>query len=397
MSSSRRRIYLDHNATRPLLPEARDALVASLDLFGNPSSVHREGRQARAAVEDARRSVARLVAASPENVVFTAGATEAAATCLTPRWVRDGREMTVEALAVVDADHPATREGGRFASAAVTRLPVDANGLVDLPALAAWLDGLGNRSGMLALCHANGETGVIQPLDEVRSAIRDRDVLLVLDAAQAAGRVPLDIGALGADALLLSGHKVGAVKGVGAFVLRSEALRPFSLFPGGGQERGLRSGTESVPAIVSFGVAARLAAERASSETSGIARLRDRIAERLAAAGCEFLVLGEGASARLANTLALAVPKLKAETAQIALDLEGFAVSAGSACSSGKVGTSHVLGAMVIGGLAVDPALGLIRLSLGDETTEADIEAFSACFATIVRRAQEGATERRAA
>ncbi|KAB0681811.1 cysteine desulfurase family protein [Aureimonas leprariae] len=396
MFSSRRRVYLDYNATHPLLAEARAALVDSLELYGNPSSVHDEGRRARAAVEAARRDVARLVGASPEDVVFTGSATEAAVTCLTPRWVRDGREIAVEALAVCDADHPATREGGQFPPEAVTRLAVDASGIVDMRALEQWLAGLGGRTGMLALGLANGETGVVQPLDEVRTAFAGRDVILVLDAVQAAGRMPLAIGELGADALVLSGHKIGAAKGVGALVLGRESLRPFRLLPGGGQEHGMRSGTEAVPSIVSFGAAARIAAERASSGGSYFRALRERIVERLRAEECNFTVVGEVA-ARLDNTLAIVAPGVKAETAQIALDLEGFAVSAGSACASGKVGTNHVLAAMAAGGLAVDPAMGLVRVSLGTDTTEVDADAFSASFAKIVRRAQESMRARRAA
>ncbi|MBE7186439.1 MAG: cysteine desulfurase [Methylobacterium mesophilicum] len=397
MSSNRRRIYLDYNATHPLLAEARSALVDALELCGNPSSVHSEGRLARACVEAARQSVAGLLTASAENVFFTSSATEAAVTCLTPRWVRDGRETRIDSLAVVETDHPATREGGQFASEALIRLPVDAEGVLDMRALHGWLDGLAGRIGMLALCLANGETGVVQPLHEVRSALAGRNVLLLLDAVQVAGRMPLDIGELGADAVILSGHKLGAAKGVGAFVLASESLRPFRLLSGGGQERGMRSGTEAVPAIASFGAAAESASRRALESDAHMAALRERIAKRLLAEACDFTVLGSGATRRLGNTLAVSVPGLKAETAQIALDLEGFAVSAGSACSSGKVGASHVLVAMAAGGLDVDPAAGLLRISLGDGTTEADVDAFAASFARIIRRAQSGAAERKAA
>lgn len=396
MSPNRRRIYLDYNATHPLLAGARTALVDALDLVGNPSSVHTEGRRARATVEAARASIAKLVAASPENVVFTAGATEAAAACLTQRWIRHGREITIAALAVVDTDHPCTREGGQFAPEAMTRLPVDRNGLLDTSALQEWADGLGMRVGMLALCLANGETGVIQPLDDIRAAISGRDVVLVVDAVQAAGRLPLDIGTLGADAVLLSGHKIGAAKGVGAFVLNDAGMRPFRLFPGGGQESGMRSGTEAVPAIASFGAAARQAAERAAAGFTRIAAFRDRIVDRLRSEGCQFVVIG-GDAPRLPNTLAIVVPGLKAETAQIALDLEGFAVSAGSACSSGKVGASHVLSAMVGAGLDVDPVLGLLRISLGDDSTEAEVTDFSDRFARIVRRVQRDLAAREAA
>ncbi|GGD88638.1 cysteine desulfurase [Aureimonas endophytica] len=391
-----RRIYLDHNATAPLLPEARAALLAALDQVGNPSSVHAEGRAARALAETARRNVASLVGASAEAVTFTASATESAMTVLTPEWYRDGAEDRRTALAVLATDHPALREGGRFAPDDVTRLPVDATGVINLGALDAWLARLDGAPALLALCLANGETGVLQPLAAIRERLEGRDVLLVLDVVQAVGRLSFDIGASGAAAVILSGHKLGAAKGVGALILADDGLRPARLVAGGGQEKGLRSGTEALPAIASLGAAALVAAARADAGTARLGALRDRIVARLEAAGCRFTWLGAAAS-RLDNTLALAIPGLKAESAQIALDLEGFAVSAGSACSSGKVGPSHVLAAMVDGGAAAERDGGLLRVSLGFETSEEDVEAFAAALAGIVARAQARDLARRAA
>jgi cysteine desulfurase len=389
-----RRIYLDYNATSPLLVEARQALVEALDLPGNPSSVHSEGREARAVIEKARRNVARLVAGDPEAVVFTGSATEAAATCLCTEWLRDGEPVSIAELAVVDTDHAALREGGRFTPERITRLAVDANGLLRLESLDAWLADLGDRTGMLAMCLVNGETGVVQALDPVRERIAGRSVLLVLDVVQAAGRMPLNVAQLGADAVVVSGHKIGAAKGVGAFVLHRRGTRPFRLVAGGGQEKGLRSGTEALPAIASFGAAARVAAEQASVPMDG--GVVGLIEERLRSAGCRLTVLG-GTARRVGNTLAIALHDLKAETAQIALDLEGFAVSAGSACSSGKVGRSHVLDAMAAAGLDVDPGLGLLRVSVGRETAAADVEAFAQALIEVVARARERADGRRAA
>lgn len=277
METVGRRIYLDHNASAPLLPQAREALIGSLNLIGNPSSVHAEGRRVRAVVEDARRNVARLVGGSAENVFFTASATEAAATCLTPDWLRDGEEFRLACLAVVDADHPATREGGRFKDGAITRLGVDAEGIVDFGALDRWLASVGERPAMLAVCLANGETGVVQPMEAIRERLAGRDIVLVVDAVQAIGRLAVDIETLAADALLVSGHKLGAAKGVGAFVLASDRLRPVRLIPGGGQEKGVRSGTEAVSLVASFGAAALVAEERAGMQMERLGALRDSI------------------------------------------------------------------------------------------------------------------------
>ncbi|MCQ8782543.1 cysteine desulfurase family protein [Mangrovibrevibacter kandeliae] len=378
-----RRAYLDHNATAPLLPEARKALLRALEQPGNPSSVHAEGRAARALVEAARRSVAGLVGASPPAVTFTSGATEAATTCLSPLWIEEGREVAIGRLAVLDTDHPCIRDGGRFAPERVTRLPVDADGIVDLDALARWLDAAdGPEPDLLALCFANNETGVIQPLDAITDLIGEKPVLLAVDAVQAVGRLPLDGILARADAVILSGHKIGAAKGVGAVALRRESLRPAPLLTGGGQEKRRRSGTEAVAPIASFGAAAEVAGRRCE-EAGRLLALRTQIESRLESLG--VAVVGRDAS-RLPNTVMAARPGLKAETAQMALDLAGFAVSSGSACSSGKVGPSHVLEAMAKAGAPVDPNEGAIRISFGYETGEDELDALLVEISRLVTR-----------
>lgn len=346
--------------------------MAAFDDLGNPSSVHSEGRSAKRTVETAREAVAALVGASPDCVVFTSGASEAAATCLTPFWQGIGASSLCH-LAVSDADHPCIREGGRFPRKDVTRLKVDADGRIDHEAFLAWCE-VARDQGLLAFGLANSETGVLQPTSEIVTAAREAGLLTVVDAVQAIGRVPIDMRSVGADALILSGHKIGAPKGVGAFVLRSEAVRPTPLVTGGAQERRQRAGTESVPLIAGLGVAARLAAERLN-EVRALSALRARLEEGLSRIDADVRILGKRVD-RLPQTVAFTHSSLRAETMQIAMDLAGFAVSAGSACGSGKVGPSHVLEAMSRAGLPIDPTNGALRISFGLETAAVEVEAF---------------------
>ncbi|HEX2017765.1 MAG TPA: cysteine desulfurase family protein [Aurantimonas sp.] len=396
MTAGEPRLYLDYNASAPLLAEARAAAIAVLDA-ANPSSVHTEGRRARAIIENSRCAVADAVGALPQNVVFTSGATEAAAMALSPLWSIDGVETRFERLAMVDTDHPCLREGGRFAPEATTRLPVGADGVVDLDAVAAFAAGCdAGRRGLLALTLGNSETGVMQPVERVRAAIAGRNVRLVVDAVQALGRVPVDIAAIGADALLISGPKVGALKGVGALVLNEGTTRPLPLLRGGGQESGRRAGTEAVVAIASFGAAARAAATRLAAEPGRLRQLRDHLEARLQQRLPDAVVLGAGAD-RLPNTVALALSGLSAETAQIALDLAGIAVSSGSACSSGKVGRSHAVDAMIAGGLDVAADEGALRVSFGYETTEAELDRFADAYVALAERRRDMSSGVRAA
>jgi cysteine desulfurase len=349
--------YLDWNATGQLRPQAHAAMLAALELTGNPSSVHGAGRAARRLIEEARERVAALVGASPREVVFTSGGTEANMLALTPAL---GDVLLVSAI-----EHPSVRGGGRFA--AVEEIPVTPQGVVDVPALEQRL--AGRARPLVSIMLANNETGIIQPIAEVAERVHAAGGLLHVDAVQGPGRMACDFEALGADLMTLSGHKIGGPQGVGALVCR-EGLTVPPLITGGGQERGARAGTENVAAIAGFGAAAEAVAAGLGEEVPRLARLRDRFEAGLKALTPEAVVFGSEVD-RLPSTCLFAAPGVKAETAVIALDLEGVAVSSGAACSSGKVAPSHVLAAM-----GVDPALsrGAIRVSLGYSTIDRDVE-----------------------
>lgn len=377
---SQSRAYLDHNASAPLRASARAAMIEALGM-ANPSSVHSEGRVARRAVEAARRDVAALVGGKPEHVVFTSGATEAAATLLTPDWQMGRSSLRFSHLYVCAADHPCTLNGGRFDPAHLTRLPVHRDGLLDLAALDAALSGHDKNAGLplVAVHLANNETGVIQPLGEISRVVKAHGGVLILDAVQAAGRIPVSLNDGLADYLILSSHKIGGPKGVGAIVAASDLMMPKPLIGGGGQEKGHRSGTENLAGIVGFGTAAREALEELP-RMAEVATRRDSLEEFLRASDSEIEIFGLSAP-RLPNTSFFALSGMKAETAQIAFDLAGVALSAGSACSSGKVGPSHVLKAMGFG-----ESDGALRVSIGLSTTDADIALFEAAVTAMLKR-----------
>lgn len=376
------RLYLDWNATAPLHQAARDAMLRAMDIQGNPNSVHGEGRAARAAVEAARRQVASLTGAAPAHVVFTSGATEAANMVLTPEFRMGRTPLAVSHLYVSAVEHPAVREGGRFPKERIGEIPVTSGGMIDLTALEAVLSAHDKASGlpMVAIMLANNETGILQPVDEAAKLVQAAGGIFVVDAVQAAGRVAIDIEAIGADFLIISSHKIGGPKGAGALISRGEVLMPKPLIHGGGQEKGHRSGTENVLAIIGFGAAAEAALVDFDGRNARIGALRDRLEEGMRLAAPDIIIHGEG-GARVPNTSFFTLPGLKSETGQIAFDLEGVAISAGSACSSGKVGESHVLVAM-----GCDPKLGALRISLGPATTEADVDRAIAALARIAGR-----------
>jgi cysteine desulfurase len=377
------RAYLDYNAAAPLRPEAREAMLAAIDSVGNPSSIHAEGRAARRIVEEARRAVAELAGVAPRCVVFTSGGTEAANLALNPAIDAPGLQAPLARLIVGAGEHPCVLRGHRFAPESVAIAPLGADGRIDLTALARLLAAGDEGPALLALQGANNETGVIQPVAEAAAAVHDAGGLVVCDAVQLAGRASLDIAALGADFLFLSAHKLGGPKGAGALVAaRADLAIGAPLLRGGGQERGARAGTENVAAIAGFGAAARVAAAEAASESARLADLRDRLAARVREGASDVAIFGEAAP-RLSNTLCFSVPGLAAATLVIALDLAGVAVSAGAACSSGKVGRSHVLEAM---GVEPELAAGAIRLSLGWASREADVARFEAAFAETTAR-----------
>ncbi len=382
------RIYLDWNATAPLRPVARAAMVAALDHVGNPSSVHAEGRAARHLVETAREQVAALVGAQARNVIFTSGGTEANALALTPSLERPGGRAPLRRLLVSAIEHPSVSSGGRFARDLVEEIAVTPDGIVDLPALERRLAALGSGSDVLvSIMHANNETGVVQPVAAAAEVVHAAGALLHVDAVQTAGRILCDISAMGADLVTISGHKLGGPQGTGALVKGSEALHVVDpLIKGGGQERGSRAGTENVAGIAGFGAAAGEARTELGAEAARIGALRERLEAGLRAIRADTAIFGMGAE-RLPNTALFAVPGQRAETALIALDLDGIAVSSGSACSSGKVAPSHVLAAM---GVAPELAAGAIRVSLGRETRETEVKDFLIAWTKLVSRLSRG-------
>jgi cysteine desulfurase len=366
------RVYLDWNASAPLRPAARAAACAALDLIGNPSSVHREGRAARHALEAAREAVAMLVQADPRNVIFTSGGTEANALALSPHMEVGADKRAFARLLVSAIEHPSVLAGGRFKPTDIETIPVDAQGVIDLAALEQRLQSFGQRA-LVSLMAANNETGVIQPVRAAAEIVHRHGGLFHVDAVQAAGRIALDMAALGADLLTLSAHKIGGAKGAGALIRRDESIH-FSepLIRGGGQERGSRAGTENVAAAAAFGAAATTVVAGFAAEVAHMARLRDRLEAGIRAATPAAVIFGSETD-RLANTTLVAVAGAKAETLVIAFDLDEVAVSSGAACSSGKVAPSHVLAAM---GVDKELARGAIRISTGPTTSDADIDRF---------------------
>ena len=372
------RVYLDWNATAPLLNEARAAMIAAMENVGNPSSVHAEGRAAKAIVEHARAQVAALVGAEPQNVIFTSGATEAAALAA------PASGTMLASAAEHDAIMSWTRVGTGRAADLAHLLKLDADGVVsggiaDEPAL-------GGRKGcrMAAVQAANSETGVLQDTVGLARKLRslEQDVLVLVDAAQAAGKVPCSMEGSGADFIIVSAHKLGGPKGVGALIVR-QGIEVQARIRGGGQEMGRRSGTENVAGIAGFGAAAEAAARAlAGGEWNSVERKRDILEDAIAAAAPQTIFMGQGA-ARLPNTSCFATPGWKGETQVMSMDLAGFAISAGSACSSGKVGESRVLRAM---GHDSITARSAIRISIGPSTTEDEIERFIDAWAAAERK-----------
>jgi cysteine desulfurase len=361
------RIYLDHNATAPIAPGVAEAMCAALEMPGNPSSPHQEGRAVRAGLDAAARRVADVIGAKAAATIFTSGGTEGAAMLLDPDWVVKGERRRLRRLFVLSTDHACLLSGGSFASDEIVRLPVDGDGVIDLAALDRQLSEA--PDSLVAVQHANNETGTIQPVQEIAALSRRRGALAICDCVQSLGKIPVDIRALGVDALFVSAHKIGGPKGVGAVLLADASVTPARpLIAGGGQQRGYRAGTENVPGIVGFAAAVGCVAARLAAADT-IAALRDRFEAGLAP---DAVVFGREAD-RLPNTSLFALPALAAETNLIALDLAGFAVSSGAACSSGKVKRSHVLAAM---GVADDLAACAIRMSIGPETTEDEIDRF---------------------
>ncbi len=363
------RVYFDYNATTPLAPEAADAVCAATrDQFGNASSVHYFGQQAKARVDEARSAVAALIGADPSEVVFTSGGTESdnfalrgAADALEPAGRRHLIASAIEHEAVLNTLKALARRGWR-----TTLLPVDQSGVVSPEALRA---AIADDTAVVSVMHANNEIGTIQPIAELAAIAHERGALLHTDAVQSAGKIPVDVRALGVDLLSLSAHKFNGPKGAGVlWIKRGTRLQP--ILTGGKHERSRRAGTENVPAIVGLGAAARLAAGKMTAEGGRVAALRDRLEERILREVPGTAVNG-AREARVPNTTNISFDRVEAESLLIALDLEGIAVSTGSACSSGTLEPSHVLRAM---GLPTHRTQNSLRFSLGLFSTDAEVD-----------------------
>ncbi|MCK1654168.1 cysteine desulfurase [Bradyrhizobium sp. 149] len=359
------RVYLDWNATTPLRAEARSAMLRAYELIGNPSSIHAEGREARRLVEDARATLATSVGALPRNVVFTSSGTEANALALSPG-LRGPSGRPVERLLVSAIEHASVLAGGRFPADKIGQIRVTRSGVIDLDHVKALLsDG---PPALVSIMAANNETGALQPVAEAAGIVHGAGGLLHVDAVQALGKIPFEIKTMGADLATFSAHKIGGPKGIGALVVAEGVAGLEPVLRGGGQELNRRAGTENVAGIAGFGAAVRVAVQALTEDAERMATLRDHLENGIrAVAGA--MVFSDDVK-RLPNTVLFTAPGFKAETAVIGFDLEGVAVSSGSACSSGKVQPSHVLSAM-----GYDPtvAQGAVRLSLGWSTEPDDI------------------------
>lgn len=362
-------VYLDHNATTPLRPEAEAAMLAAMRLCGNPSSVHRHGRIARRIVEDARERLAAILRCDPACIVFTSGGTEANALalrkCGRPRIVASAVEHASVLRATVN----------------VEQVPVDRHGVIRIDALDRMLSG-DSAPTVVSVMFANNETGVIQPLADVAATARRHGALVHCDAVQAAGKVEVDVSAAGVDLLSLSAHKLGGPAGVGAVIVAPDVSLAAERLAGG-QERGRRAGSENVIGIAGFAAAADAAAAALTSEEERLRGMRDAMEQRLAMICPQIRIFGQQV-ARLPNTSCIAMPKMSAQTQVIAFDLAGVSLSSGAACSSGKVGASHVLAAMQVGD---DLANKAVRISLGWTTTAADLERFIDVWTALYGRA----------
>jgi cysteine desulfurase len=363
------RVYFDYNATTPLAPDVIDAvLTASRDLYGNASSVHHFGQQAKAAIDEARSAIAALIHGDPSEIVFTSGGTESdnsairgAAEALEPTGKRHLVASAIEHEAVLNTFKALARRGWR-----TTLVPVDHTGVVSPDRVR---DAIADDTALVSVMHANNEIGTIQPIAAIAALAHQRGALMHTDAVQSAGKIPVDVRALGIDLLALSAHKFNGPKGAGAlWIKRGTRMQP--ILTGGKHERNRRAGTENVAAIVGMGVAARLATEKMAAEHVRVSALRDRLEHGILTSVPGTVVNGDPA-ARVPNTTNVSFDRVEAESLLIALDLEGIAVSTGSACSSGTLEPSHVLRAM---GLPTHRTQNSLRFSLGMSSTEAEVD-----------------------
>ena len=375
------RIYLDYNATTPPAPEVIEAVAGCLrNEFGNPSSVHAFGQRAKAALDRARGETAALLDADPGEVVFTAGGSEA--NNLAIRGVFETRAAAGRRqLITTGIEHEAVLNTVRALAdrgAEVVIVPATSRGVVDA---AAVIDAISDNTAVVSVMLANNEVGTVQPVSEIAAACKARGALLHTDAVQAAGKIPFSVKTLGADLVSISAHKFSGPKGAGALWIR-RGIRLTAHTTGGRQERNRRAGTENLPALVGMGVAAVLAKANLAGSAASISRLRDRLETGILKGVSRTVVNGEGAP-RVPNTTNISFEGIEAESLLIALDLEGVAVSTGSACSSGSLEPSHVLRAM---GLPNNRARNSLRFSLGASTTEADVDFVTGVLPELVAK-----------
>src|SRR2546430_3730608 len=380
------RVYLDHAATTPVDPEVAEAMAGVLrETHGNPSSIYAEGRAARAAVDRARDEVAAAINAEPSEIVFTSGGTEADNLALrgalkARRDERDGLVTTaIEHHAVIDT----ARDLEQYAHVRLTIVGVDRDGVVDLAAIREAIDG---RTSLVSVMHANNEIGTIEPIAEIGAICRDRGGTFHSDAVQTVGALEVDVRKIPVDLLSINAHKFYGPKGVGALYVR-RGTRLATMQTGGGQEKGRRTGTENVAGVVGMGIAMRIACERRPTESPRQARLRDRLISTVRTR-VPSVVLNGHPTDRLPNNTSFCIPGTDGESLIVALDLEGFAVSSGSACTSGETEPSHVLLAL---GLDREIAKGSLRVTVGRSTTEADVDAFVGALEHAVTRLRNAA------
>lgn len=369
--------YLDHNASAPLLPEARDAVVSALAMIGNPSSVHAHGRALRGLIDDARVSVAKLADATREQVVFTGSATEA----ITQAIVGGAKALRIGGIVVSAGDHAAVLKAAEATGLPVTQVGLDADGRIKVDEIAAAIARADQFAARLlvAVHLVNNETGVVQPVDRIEVLVGASPHYLFVDAVQAFGKVSLEFAARPPDMMAVSAHKIGGPAGVGALLMKGHADQ-VRLIPGGGQETGRRGGTESAPLIAGFGAAAAAFPDKFyAAKTAGLV---EKAEQGLRALAPDVVIFGEGAD-RIGNTSNFAVPGVKNAVAMMGLDLKGISISSGSACSSGKVGPSHVLKAM---GVPAELSECAMRLSVGWNSTDRDIEVFLDGFSEVLER-----------
>lgn len=377
---------MDYNATAPLLPCAKDAMIDAMAELGNPSSVHREGQMARRMINRARAQVADLCNADPAHVTFVSGATEAACHLLTPNYKMGRSAIRVSKLYISAVEHPCVLSGGRFDPSDVVVIAVDEQGRIDLSELEKQLSSHDHEKGlpMLALQVANNETGVLQPIERALEIAKLHKAITVLDAVQAAGKMEFLMKDTGADFAFISAHKIGGPKGIGAIVSQGEILMPEPLVSGGGHEKGHRGGTENLIGIAGFAASCLFAKENLS-QFHKLGHLRDECEEKISTIAPDIMIYGKGCE-RIANTICFSLPDTKSETLQIAFDIDGIAASSGSACSSGKVGESHVLAAMSAHKNAKGAHAGALRISIGHGTSKDDLAAFMNAFDKINTR-----------